>query len=81
MSAAQAKEVLNLEKAVFTKSEVMEQFQKYFDANDPANGGSFYLQSKIWNAKESLLSELGESETPTNTSDAAAESNSKQNTE
>lgn len=29
-----------------------------FQSNDPAKGGSFYLQSKIHRSKEALLSEL-----------------------
>ncbi len=34
------------------------QFEKHFTANDPDAGGSFYLQSKIWNARETMLEEL-----------------------
>jgi import inner membrane translocase subunit TIM16 len=29
-----------------------------FKANDPANGGSFYLQSKVVRAKEALEAEM-----------------------
>lgn len=29
-----------------------------FASNDPAKGGSFYLQSKIHRSKEALMSEL-----------------------
>jgi import inner membrane translocase subunit TIM16 len=29
-----------------------------FKANDPANGGSFYLQSKVVRAKEALEAEI-----------------------
>lgn len=29
-----------------------------FAKNSPANGGSFYLQSKFWAAKEELLKEF-----------------------
>jgi import inner membrane translocase subunit TIM16 len=35
-------------------------YKKYFDSNDPAKGGSFYLQSKIYRAHAALLTELGE---------------------
>jgi len=31
-----------------------------FASNDPAKGGSFYLQSKIYRAKEALEEELRE---------------------
>jgi hypothetical protein len=34
-----------------------QQYEKFFNANDPAKGGSFYLQSKIFRAKEALLKE------------------------
>ena len=37
-----------------TPDQVQEQYEKFFHANDPANGGSFYLQSKIFRAKEFL---------------------------
>lgn len=39
---------------------VMEKFKKMFDANEPKNGGSFYLQSKILRARERIANELGE---------------------
>ena len=36
----------------------MERFKKMFDANDPKNGGSFYLQSKILRARERIEAEV-----------------------
>jgi import inner membrane translocase subunit TIM16 len=39
---------------------VMEKFKKMFDANEPKNGGSFYLQSKILRARERIQSETAE---------------------
>lgn len=38
--------------------EVMERFRRLFDANDPAKGGSFYLQSKILRARERIEAEI-----------------------
>ena len=32
----------------------MQQYEKYFAANDVSKGGSFYLQSKVHRAKEQL---------------------------
>ena len=59
MTLEQARSVLNLgEKGSYTAAEVVEQYEKYFKGNDPDAGGSFYLQSKIHNAKEELLKEL-----------------------
>lgn len=36
----------------------MQRYTKLFDANDPKKGGSFYLQSKIYRAREALETEL-----------------------
>ena len=33
---------------------LQQRYQKYFAANDPDQGGSFYLQSKIYRAKEAM---------------------------
>lgn len=62
MEARQARQILNLEGDKFTRAEVMSQYKRYFAANDADKGGSFYLQSKIHNAKECLLEELAEAE-------------------
>lgn len=39
--------------------DVMERFKKLFDANNPENGGSFYLQSKVLRARERIDAEVG----------------------
>ena len=39
---------------------VMERFKKLFDANEPKQGGSFYLQSKILRAKDRIEMEARE---------------------
>ena len=39
-----------------------QRYTKLFEANDPKKGGSFYLQSKIYRAKEALDTELLEEE-------------------
>jgi import inner membrane translocase subunit TIM16 len=33
---------------------VMERFKRLFDSNEPSNGGSFYLQSKILRARQRI---------------------------
>ncbi|KAM3086913.1 mitochondrial import inner membrane translocase subunit TIM16 [Clarireedia jacksonii] len=38
--------------------DVMARFKKLFDVNDPKQGGSFYLQSKILRARERLEGEI-----------------------
>lgn len=42
--------------------DVMERFKKLFDANEPKNGGSFYLQSKVLRARERIESEVRQAE-------------------
>jgi mitochondrial import inner membrane translocase subunit TIM16 len=37
----------------------MEKYNRLFKANDPEKGGSFYIQSKVYRAKEFLDSESG----------------------
>lgn len=37
---------------------MMERFKKLFDTNEPSNGGSFYLQSKILRARERIEREV-----------------------
>ncbi|KAH0563145.1 mitochondrial import inner membrane translocase subunit TIM16 [Trichoglossum hirsutum] len=41
---------------------VMARFKKLFDMNEPKNGGSFYLQSKILRARERIELEVREAE-------------------
>jgi len=38
--------------------EVMSRFKRLFDANEPKNGGSFYLQSKILRARERIEADM-----------------------
>ncbi len=60
MTADQARAVLNVgDKGSYAAADVAAQFDKYFKSNDADGGGSFYLQSKIHNAREALLEELG----------------------
>ncbi|KAF7549422.1 hypothetical protein G7046_g8353 [Stylonectria norvegica] len=39
--------------------DVMARYKRLYDANEPSNGGSFYLQSKVVRAKERFERELG----------------------
>ncbi len=59
MEYGQALEVLNIEKGAATAKLVKEQYEKFYNLNDPTKGGSFYLQSKIFRAQESIFEELG----------------------
>jgi mitochondrial import inner membrane translocase subunit TIM16 len=58
MQTQEALDVLNIQKADMSKDTVKEAFEKFYKLNDPAKGGSFYLQSKFYRANEALLYEL-----------------------
>jgi hypothetical protein len=59
MAFDQARQILNLEKSDVTLDKVMEAFNSASNRNDPdTSGGSLYVQTKIWNAKEALLAQL-----------------------
>ena len=60
MTRQEALDILGVEAETLKSSpqEVDELYAKFFEANDPANGGSFYLQSKIYRAKEFLDMEV-----------------------
>jgi import inner membrane translocase subunit TIM16 len=55
MTKEEALKILNLKEPDSVPEKVMEQFEKYFEANDPMKGGSFYIQNKIYYAKEFLM--------------------------
>ena len=46
-----------------------------FEANDPAKGGSFYLQSKIYRAREAIEREISPSADPDGDKDKDSNSN------
>lgn len=54
----EARKILNVGQQT-TKEEVLERYKRMFEANDPKKGGSFYLQSKIYRARERLEKEVG----------------------
>jgi import inner membrane translocase subunit TIM16 len=58
MTREEALKILNLKAdPQLGPQQVMEQFDKYMEANDPEKGGSFYLQNKVYYAKEFLMNE------------------------
>lgn len=68
MPTDEAFNVLNIDSKQLSRDIVEEQYKKYFASNDPGKGGSFYLQSKIFRAKESLDRELRRKAATTTTS-------------
>ncbi len=59
MTLDEATQILNLEKGAIKQEELQAKYDTMFKANDPAAGSSFYLQSKIFRAKERLDMEFG----------------------
>lgn len=54
ISKDEALMVLNVTEQEATAEAIQRQYDRYFDTNKVENGGSFYLQSKIYRAKELL---------------------------
>eukprot|EP00911_Craspedida_sp_UC1_P001897 UC1_evm1s1457 len=59
MSVHEARKVLNVETTA-SWEEILEKYDKMFEMNDKKKGGSFYLQSKVYRAREALEVEMGE---------------------
>jgi hypothetical protein len=65
MRSDEAYKILNIDPSAYTKinpltaKTIEEIYTKHSANNDPAKGGSFYLQSKIFRAKEALEREIG----------------------
>ncbi|RNA05132.1 mitochondrial import inner membrane translocase subunit TIM16 [Brachionus plicatilis] len=57
ISIEEAKQILNLSKLDNPK-EIEESYKRLFELNDKTKGGSFYLQSKIYRAKERIDQEI-----------------------
>jgi len=62
ISVDEAMQVLNLVKGDVSPKAVQKQFDRYFATNAVEKGGSFYLQSKIYRAKEQLDEFIRETE-------------------
>lgn len=62
LSLDEAKQILNVSN--LDRKEIQERYERLFNANDKAKGGSFYIQSKVVRAKERLDLELNGVENP-----------------
>eukprot|EP00605_Chrysophyceae_sp_TOSAG23-4_P002735 GSChrysophyteH1.ASY1.ANO1.3014.1 assembled CDS len=58
MQPQEALDILNIQRADMSEKTVEAAYQKFYQLNDPAKGGSFYLQSKFYRAKEALDYEM-----------------------
>ncbi|XP_059480360.1 mitochondrial import inner membrane translocase subunit tim16-B [Neocloeon triangulifer] len=54
----EAQQILNVDK--LDPEEVKKSYERLFSMNDKKNGGSFYIQSKVFRANERLQQELAE---------------------
>lgn len=58
-SFKEAKQILNIDDTELSDAEKIKQkYEHLFNLNDKVKGGSFYLQSKIFRAKERIDQEL-----------------------
>ncbi|XP_022230557.2 mitochondrial import inner membrane translocase subunit Tim16 [Drosophila obscura] len=64
MTLAEAQSILNV-KDVLDRREVENRFQHLFQANETKTGGSFYIQSKVFRAKERIDEEIKKLEAQT----------------
>ncbi|MPC11682.1 Mitochondrial import inner membrane translocase subunit Tim16 [Portunus trituberculatus] len=56
MTLEEAKQILNVEE--LTEEKIQKNYEYLFSINDKSKGGSFYVQSKVFRAKERLDKEL-----------------------
>lgn len=54
----EAKQILNVDK--LDKTDIEKKYEMLFKANEKANGGSFYIQSKVFRAKERIDMEFND---------------------
>ncbi|KND01041.1 import motor complex subunit PAM16 [Spizellomyces punctatus DAOM BR117] len=57
ITVEEAAQILNVDKTA-SMEELLKRYEHLFKQNDPKEGGSFYLQSKVYRAKERLELEL-----------------------
>ncbi len=61
MTKDESMKILNFKEEEKSAEVIMDKFDKYFEANDPMKGGSFYIQNKIYYAKELLMEDYPKS--------------------
>lgn len=62
MTLEEAQQILNVNK--LETDEIQKNFDHLFAVNEKTNGGSFYLQSKVFRAKERIDQELASNKPP-----------------
>lgn len=79
ISIEEAKNILNVKE--MDPQKIQENYDFLFKINDKAKGGSFYLQSKVYRAKERLDAELQAKDSKPTKGDAESESSSSKRSE
>lgn len=62
LTLEEAQQILNISK--LDPEEIQKNYEHLFKVNDKSKGGSFYLQSKVFRAKERIDQELKASKPP-----------------
>lgn len=62
MTLEEAQQILNVTK--LDPQEIQKNYEHLFQVNDKSKGGSFYLQSKVFRAKERIDQELKQNKPP-----------------
>jgi len=70
MSIDEAKQILNVDN-IRNAEEVLKSYEHLMKVNEKASGGSFYLQSKVYRAKERIDSEVELDKTKTEKTDSS----------
>lgn len=58
MTLEEAQNILNLDK--LDKEQLEKSYKHLFEVNDKSKGGSFYIQSKVFRARERIEQEMGD---------------------
>lgn len=69
MTLEEAQQILNITK--LDPQEIQKNYEHLFQVNDKSKGGSFYLQSKVFRAKERIDQELKQNKPPEKPQDDA----------
>ncbi|KAK7206206.1 Pam16-domain-containing protein [Myxozyma melibiosi] len=72
LSVEEACRILHVEPQNLQQVEVAKRFEHLFNVNSKEKGGSFYIQSKVYRAKERLDNELAKNSPPPPPGEAGA---------
>nr|CAB3264642.1 mitochondrial import inner membrane translocase subunit tim16-B [Phallusia mammillata] len=73
MTLDEAKQILNVSDPA-NAEQVLKNYEHLMKANEKSTGGSFYLQSKVYRAKERIDSEMGSDASSNSANEAKKES-------